>query len=139
MACRGVQTDYAGLLNDAGATTMVRDDNRDESGRSNVSSQVTGVGVSNESEFGANEWLVEELYEQFRQDRNSVDKAWWPVLEAYHSAAENGAKPSEESAAAKPSSNDAHPVTAPTPVIGSQFSTCTVRTIERSACAFLCF
>ncbi|HCU77897.1 MAG TPA: multifunctional oxoglutarate decarboxylase/oxoglutarate dehydrogenase thiamine pyrophosphate-binding subunit/dihydrolipoyllysine-residue succinyltransferase subunit, partial [Microbacterium sp.] len=45
---------------------------------------------------------------------------WWPVLEAYHSAAENGAKPSEESAAAKPSSNDAHPVTAPTPVIGSQ-------------------
>ena len=120
MACRGVQTDYAGLLNDAGATTMVRDDNRDESGRSNVSSQVTGVGVSNESEFGANEWLVEELYEQFRQDRNSVDKAWWPVLEAYHSAAENGAKPSEESAAAKPSSNDAHPVTAPTPVIGSQ-------------------
>lgn len=128
MACRGVWTDYAGLLNDAGATTIVRDDNRDESGRSNVSSQVTGVGVSNESEFGANEWLVEELYEQFRQDRNSVDKAWWPVLEAYHSATENGAKPSGENgakpagenAAAKPASNDAHPVTAPTPVIGSQ-------------------
>jgi len=128
MACRAVQTDYAGVLNDAGATTIVRDDNRDESGRSNVSSQVTGVGVSNESEFGANEWLVEELYEQFRQDRNSVDKAWWPVLEAYHSATENGvkpagesgAKPSGESVAAKPASNDAHPVTAPTPVIGSQ-------------------
>ncbi|WP_300590986.1 2-oxo acid dehydrogenase subunit E2, partial [Microbacterium sp.] len=93
-----------------------------------MSSQVTGVGVSNESEFGANEWLVEELYEQFRQDRNSVDKAWWPVLEAYHSATENGAKPSGENgakpagenAAAKPASNDAHPVTAPTPVIGSQ-------------------
>ena len=128
MAYRGVRTDYAGVLNDAGATTIVRDDKRDESGRSNVSSQVTGVGVSNESEFGANEWLVEELYEQFRQDRNSVDKAWWPVLEAYHSTTENGAKPASENGAkspgengaAKPVSNDAHPVTAPTPVIGSQ-------------------
>uniref|UniRef100_UPI001F0C3E18 2-oxoglutarate dehydrogenase E1 subunit family protein n=1 Tax=Microbacterium sp. CPCC 204701 TaxID=2493084 RepID=UPI001F0C3E18 len=49
-----------------------------------MSSQVTGVGVSNEGEFGANEWLVDELYEQFKIDRNSVDKAWWPVLEAYH-------------------------------------------------------
>ena len=49
-----------------------------------MSSQVTGVGVSNEGEFGANEWLVDELYEQFKIDRNSVDKAWWPILEAYH-------------------------------------------------------
>ena len=49
-----------------------------------MSSQVTGVGVSNEGEFGANEWLVDELYEQFKKDKNSVDKAWWPVLEAYH-------------------------------------------------------
>ena len=56
----------------------------DESGRSSVSSQVTGVGVSSEGEFGANEWLVDELYEQFKVDKNSVDKAWWPILEAYH-------------------------------------------------------
>ncbi|WP_271171160.1 2-oxoglutarate dehydrogenase E1 subunit family protein, partial [Microbacterium thalassium] len=49
-----------------------------------MSSQVTGIGVTNESEFGANEWLVEELYEQFTKDPNSVDKAWWPILETYH-------------------------------------------------------
>ena len=55
-----------------------------ESRRSSVSSQVTGVGVSSEGEFGANEWLVDELYEQFKVDKNSVDKAWWPILEAYH-------------------------------------------------------
>jgi 2-oxoglutarate decarboxylase len=48
-----------------------------------VSSQVTGVGVSSEGEFGANEWLVDELYEQYKADKNSVDKAWWPILEAY--------------------------------------------------------
>ena len=62
-----------------------------------MSSQVTGVGVSNEGEFGANEWLVEELYEQFKIDRNSVDKAWWPVLEAYHPA--DGAAPTAPAAA----------------------------------------
>ncbi len=28
-------------------------------------------------DFGPNEWLVDELYQQFTQDRNSVDKAWW--------------------------------------------------------------
>jgi len=27
--------------------------------------------------FGPNEWLVDELYHQYLQDRNSVDKAWW--------------------------------------------------------------
>ncbi len=48
-----------------------------------MSSQSSG-GASNESEFGANEWLVEELYEQYKADKNSVDKEWWPVLEAYH-------------------------------------------------------
>lgn len=76
---------------------------------------MTGVGVSNEGEFGANEWLVEELYEQFLVDRNSVDKSWWPVLEAYHSQAGSGGAPKAAAAASEP-----HPVTAPIPVIGSQ-------------------
>ena len=44
---------------------------------------MTGVGVASEGEFGANEWLVDELYEQYKVDKNSVDKAWWPILEAY--------------------------------------------------------
>ncbi|NYE20958.1 multifunctional oxoglutarate decarboxylase/oxoglutarate dehydrogenase thiamine pyrophosphate-binding subunit/dihydrolipoyllysine-residue succinyltransferase subunit [Microbacterium immunditiarum] len=56
-----------------------------------MSSQVTGVGVSNEGEFGANEWLVDELYEQYKVDKNSVDKAWWPILEAYHPVDADGA------------------------------------------------
>ncbi len=46
---------------------------------------MTGVGTDDGSsgEFGANEWLVDELYEQFVADRNSVDKSWWPILESY--------------------------------------------------------
>ncbi|MEI3846505.1 MULTISPECIES: multifunctional oxoglutarate decarboxylase/oxoglutarate dehydrogenase thiamine pyrophosphate-binding subunit/dihydrolipoyllysine-residue succinyltransferase subunit [unclassified Microbacterium] len=114
-----------------------------------MSSQVTGVGVSNEGEFGANEWLVEELYEQFKIDRNSVDKAWWPVLEAYHPAdgaaptapAAAPAAPAQAAAATAPAAAAApapaapapaaapaapqpaaepRPVTAPIPVIGNQ-------------------
>lgn len=72
-----------------------------------MSSQVTGVGVSNEGEFGANEWLVEELYEQFKIDRNSVDKAWWPVLEAYHPA--GGAASTAAAPAAAPATEAAAP------------------------------
>ena len=51
-----------------------------------VTNQTTGVGTG-EGEFGANQWLVEELYQQFKSDRNAVDKEWWPVLEAYEASA----------------------------------------------------
>ncbi|MFE1645597.1 multifunctional oxoglutarate decarboxylase/oxoglutarate dehydrogenase thiamine pyrophosphate-binding subunit/dihydrolipoyllysine-residue succinyltransferase subunit [Microbacterium sp. P01] len=109
-----------------------------------MSSQVTGVGTSSEGEFGANEWLVDELYEQFTADKNSVDKAWWPILEAYHPvdvsdeadtpasasspAAEAPTAPSPApepaaaatSAAAPSTASEPRPVTAPVPVIGSQ-------------------
>ncbi|WP_458041129.1 MULTISPECIES: multifunctional oxoglutarate decarboxylase/oxoglutarate dehydrogenase thiamine pyrophosphate-binding subunit/dihydrolipoyllysine-residue succinyltransferase subunit [Bacteria] len=109
-----------------------------------MSSQVTGVGTSNEGEFGANEWLVDELYEQFKVDKNSVDKAWWPTLEAYHpvdvddapdvstAPAAPSTAPSASSAAphnpsaesAKPAASEPksepRPMTAPIPVIGAQ-------------------
>ena len=35
------------------------------------------------SGFGPNEWLVDELYEQFLRDRSSVDPAWWEFFEGY--------------------------------------------------------
>ncbi|MFF0911283.1 multifunctional oxoglutarate decarboxylase/oxoglutarate dehydrogenase thiamine pyrophosphate-binding subunit/dihydrolipoyllysine-residue succinyltransferase subunit [Microbacterium enclense] len=79
-----------------------------------MSSQVTGVGTSSEGEFGANEWLVDELYEQFKADKHSVDKAWWPILEAYHPVVDG-------TAAAPPSAKaptEPKPVTAPIPVVG---------------------
>jgi len=93
-----------------------------------VSSQVTGVGTSSDGEFGANEWLVAEMYEQYTQDRNSVDQAWWPILDAYKpdtsepaSNAASAAAPAPEAPAepAAPAS-DARPVTAPVPVVGAQ-------------------
>ncbi|MDN5789427.1 MAG: 2-oxo acid dehydrogenase subunit E2, partial [Micrococcales bacterium] len=35
------------------------------------------------AEFGANEWLVDELYQQYLEDKNSVDQAWWEFFSAY--------------------------------------------------------
>lgn len=34
-------------------------------------------------EFGGNEWLVDELYERYQADKNSVDKKWWPLFESF--------------------------------------------------------
>jgi len=49
------------------------------------------TGVAPDGEFGANEWLVEEMYERFKDDRESVDRSWWPILEQYGSGAPSAA------------------------------------------------
>ncbi|PZR52074.1 multifunctional oxoglutarate decarboxylase/oxoglutarate dehydrogenase thiamine pyrophosphate-binding subunit/dihydrolipoyllysine-residue succinyltransferase subunit [Xylanimonas oleitrophica] len=39
--------------------------------------------------FGANAWLVDELYEQYLKDKNAVDPAWWDFFADYKPG-ENG-------------------------------------------------
>jgi 2-oxoglutarate dehydrogenase E1 component len=47
-----------------------------------VSNPLTGETIEGSpEEFGANEWLVDELYERYLADKSSVDSSWWPVLE----------------------------------------------------------
>lgn len=70
-------------------------------------------GTVSDEGFGANSWLVDELYEQFKVDRNAVDKEWWPILENY---TPGGAA----TAPAAPAAPAAAPLTAPIPVIGAQ-------------------
>ncbi|MFQ4147260.1 multifunctional oxoglutarate decarboxylase/oxoglutarate dehydrogenase thiamine pyrophosphate-binding subunit/dihydrolipoyllysine-residue succinyltransferase subunit [Arthrobacter sp. LAPM80] len=43
-------------------------------------------------EFGGNEWLVDELYERYKCDKNSVDTKWWSLFEGFAAddAAGNG-------------------------------------------------
>jgi 2-oxoglutarate dehydrogenase E1 component len=85
----------------------------EESGRSAVSSQLTGSGSdeATSEEFGANEWLVDEMYERFLVDKNSVDESWWSILENY--------TPKSGQDAVAPDAGPQHPITAPIPVIGS--------------------
>ena len=61
-----------------------------------MSSQLTGSGSdeTTSAEFGANEWLVDEMYERFLADPQSVDESWRSVLEHYRrvrTGEENGA------------------------------------------------
>ena len=37
------------------------------------------------SAFGANEWLVDEMYERFLKDPDSVDKVWWDFFDKHPS------------------------------------------------------
>ncbi|GAA4060743.1 multifunctional oxoglutarate decarboxylase/oxoglutarate dehydrogenase thiamine pyrophosphate-binding subunit/dihydrolipoyllysine-residue succinyltransferase subunit [Agromyces indicus] len=60
-----------------------------------MSSQLTGSGSeeTTAAEFGANEWLVDEMYERFLADPDSVDETWRPVLEQYRRVKANGEQP----------------------------------------------
>ncbi|WP_104199415.1 multifunctional oxoglutarate decarboxylase/oxoglutarate dehydrogenase thiamine pyrophosphate-binding subunit/dihydrolipoyllysine-residue succinyltransferase subunit [Cryobacterium sp. Y29] len=82
-----------------------------------MSGQVTG-GASDETtsgEFGANEWLVDELYERYLIDKKLVDESWWPVLESYHQTANTPASASAAPQATAPAApaTPAPAVTAP--------------------------
>src|SRR5579859_8008370 len=45
------------------------------------------------ADFGANEWLVEELYQRYQADPSSVDRAWWSFFADYQPALGNGRAP----------------------------------------------
>src|SRR5690606_34168678 len=67
-------------------------------GTSVLSVQSGGTGNGGISEdFGANAWLVDELYKQYLEDKNQVDKSWWPTLEEY-GAKLRASAPSEQAA-----------------------------------------
>ena len=39
--------------------------------------------TAQEQRFGANEWLVDEIYQQYLTDKASVDPAWWDFFDDY--------------------------------------------------------
>ncbi|MFL4906994.1 multifunctional oxoglutarate decarboxylase/oxoglutarate dehydrogenase thiamine pyrophosphate-binding subunit/dihydrolipoyllysine-residue succinyltransferase subunit [Streptomyces sp. MMS24-I2-30] len=56
------------------------------------------AGKNPAAAFGANEWLVDEIYQQYLQDPNSVDRAWWDFFADYKPGA--AAAPAQAGAAA---------------------------------------
>ncbi|WP_461035264.1 2-oxoglutarate dehydrogenase E1 subunit family protein, partial [Streptomyces mayteni] len=62
--------------------------------------------------FGANEWLVDEIYQQYLQDPNSVDRAWWDFFADYRPGTD-GAAPAKATKAdvSGPSAATAAPAT----------------------------
>ncbi|MFV0435018.1 MAG: multifunctional oxoglutarate decarboxylase/oxoglutarate dehydrogenase thiamine pyrophosphate-binding subunit/dihydrolipoyllysine-residue succinyltransferase subunit [Leucobacter sp.] len=70
-------------------------------------------------DFGANAWLVEELWKQYQEDKNSVDRAWWPVLERYAAQVSTQSATAAPAPAAAPSHNGTPPPTSPIPTVTS--------------------
>jgi 2-oxoglutarate dehydrogenase E1 component len=67
------------------------------------------------SPFGANDWLVDELYQQYLEDKQSVDPAWWEFFADY--------SPSDFSPVAAANKSVLQPrVSAPAPAASSQNS-----------------
>jgi multifunctional 2-oxoglutarate metabolism enzyme len=50
------------------------------------------------AEFGPNEWLVDEIYQQYLRDPASVDKAWWDFFADYQPSDGSAAQASAASA-----------------------------------------
>ncbi|MET9294775.1 multifunctional oxoglutarate decarboxylase/oxoglutarate dehydrogenase thiamine pyrophosphate-binding subunit/dihydrolipoyllysine-residue succinyltransferase subunit [Streptomyces sp. NPDC003077] len=54
---------------------------------SSASTDQKEQGKNPAAKFGPNEWLVDEIYQQYLQDPNSVDRAWWDFFADYKSGA----------------------------------------------------
>ncbi|WP_455362298.1 multifunctional oxoglutarate decarboxylase/oxoglutarate dehydrogenase thiamine pyrophosphate-binding subunit/dihydrolipoyllysine-residue succinyltransferase subunit [Streptomyces sp. SYSU K21746] len=70
---------------------------------SSISTDQDGQGKNPAAAFGPNEWLVDEIYQQYLQDPNSVDRAWWDFFADYKPGAAGApaaVKPTDEAAAA---------------------------------------
>jgi len=48
-----------------------------------VTLSTPGQNSEAENAFGSNEWLVEEMFEQYKVNPDAVDKEWWPILERF--------------------------------------------------------
>ncbi len=69
-----------------------------------------GQPAAGQADFGANEWLVEELYQRYLADPGSVDRAWWSFFADYHPTLPNGTAPQS------PQPQTPAPALAPAPV-----------------------
>ncbi|WP_327114775.1 multifunctional oxoglutarate decarboxylase/oxoglutarate dehydrogenase thiamine pyrophosphate-binding subunit/dihydrolipoyllysine-residue succinyltransferase subunit [Streptomyces sp. NBC_01341] len=80
--------------------------------------QEAGSGSNPAAAFGPNEWLVDEIYQQYLQDPSSVDRAWWDFFADY--------KPGASGTADKP-------VTAPAGAVTPPQATTVANTVDHTA------
>ncbi|MEC4018690.1 multifunctional oxoglutarate decarboxylase/oxoglutarate dehydrogenase thiamine pyrophosphate-binding subunit/dihydrolipoyllysine-residue succinyltransferase subunit [Streptomyces sp. H27-D2] len=80
---------------------------------SSISTDKDGQGKDPATAFGPNEWLVDEIYQQYLQDPNSVDRAWWDFFADYKPGTATvtppQAQPGADAPAAKPGAGSATP------------------------------
>ena len=105
----------------------------------------SSTSAPTEADFGANDWLLEEMYEQYAADPTSVDETWAeyfkthgaPVTDAGNGSATETQQPRREQAA-KPPVEDAEATAtraapAPAPAQASQTTTATAKPAGQAA------
>ncbi|MBC7268873.1 MAG: hypothetical protein H5T76_09125, partial [Streptomyces sp.] len=68
------------------------------SNASSISTDADQAGKNPAAAFGPNEWLVDEIYQQYLQDPNSVDRAWWDFFADYKPGAPAAPAPADTAA-----------------------------------------
>ncbi|MBD0422398.1 multifunctional oxoglutarate decarboxylase/oxoglutarate dehydrogenase thiamine pyrophosphate-binding subunit/dihydrolipoyllysine-residue succinyltransferase subunit [Streptomyces sp. TRM S81-3] len=76
---------------------------------SSISTDTDQAGKNPAAAFGPNEWLVDEIYQQYLQDPNSVDRAWWDFFADYKPGAAAAQAASGTATAETPSAPQAAP------------------------------
>ncbi|MFG5722673.1 multifunctional oxoglutarate decarboxylase/oxoglutarate dehydrogenase thiamine pyrophosphate-binding subunit/dihydrolipoyllysine-residue succinyltransferase subunit [Streptomyces murinus] len=82
---------------------------------SSISTDDQATGKNPAAAFGANEWLVDEIYQQYLQDPNSVDRAWWDFFADYKPGAPATPAPAGTAAAGVAATPTPAPQAAPAP------------------------
>ncbi|TLS39751.1 hypothetical protein FE633_45320, partial [Streptomyces montanus] len=70
--------------------------------------------------FGPNEWLVDEIYQQYLQDPNSVDRAWWDFFADYKPGGVAASAPASTAATGAAGTTTAAPAASAAPAAPAQ-------------------
>ena len=65
-----------------------------------------------QADFGANEWLVAEMYAQWLENPDSIDRSWIPILERYQQT-QSGAQVTQSAVPAQPAPANTEAITMP--------------------------
>ncbi|WP_329301626.1 multifunctional oxoglutarate decarboxylase/oxoglutarate dehydrogenase thiamine pyrophosphate-binding subunit/dihydrolipoyllysine-residue succinyltransferase subunit [Streptomyces sp. NBC_00659] len=87
---------------------------------SSISTDDQAAGKNPAAAFGANEWLVDEIYQQYLQDPNSVDRAWWDFFADYKPGAPAASAPAGTAAAGAAGTTTTAAPAAPVPPAARQ-------------------
>jgi 2-oxoglutarate dehydrogenase E1 component len=82
----------------ASADLNVQQADRASASESNGKDPAAAAGP--DTDFGANQWLVDELYQRYQADPSSVDRAWWNFFADYQP--QDGSQAAEPAAVAPP-------------------------------------
>ncbi|MEU2283459.1 multifunctional oxoglutarate decarboxylase/oxoglutarate dehydrogenase thiamine pyrophosphate-binding subunit/dihydrolipoyllysine-residue succinyltransferase subunit [Streptomyces sp. NPDC013178] len=102
---------------------------------SNASSISTDdqAGKNPAAAFGPNEWLVDEIYQQYLQDPNSVDRAWWDFFADYKPGAASTPAPAGTAAAGAAGTTTTPPAAPAAPAAPAQAAPAAPATVPAPA------